>query len=304
MPKFVSERMLPHVILVFAMILWSSSFIGFKVALSVYSPFEVVAGRMIVASLFCIPVAKELWAVLKNKELRFFLLIGVLFEPCIYFLCETFALLYTSAAQAGMVLALTPLCVGAGAWFFLKEKLSLQTWFGFIVAVIGIVWLSFSGEASQTAPHPLLGNILEFGAVLCAMGYTLCVRRLVRSVRPIVYTAAMAFGGAIFYIPLTFLPISVEPVILDIVVPTWMPLASIAYLGFAVSLLGYGFYNFGLTRLPAGEVAAYVNLIPIITLGMGVLWLGEYLTPVQYLASALVVVGIILSQTAKKRKNI
>ena len=294
--------MLPHLVLIVAMILWSSSFIGFKIALSVYSPFEIVAGRMVVASLFCIPVAKELWSALKDKRIRFFLLIGVLLEPCIYFLCETFALRYTSAAQAGMVLALTPVCVGAAAWFLLAEKLPLQTWAGFIIAVIGIVWLSFSGVASQTAPNPLLGNILEFGAVICAVGYTICVRHLALLVRPIVYTAAMAFGGAIFYIPLAFLPITVEPIMLDVIVPSWMPMAAIVYLGFGVSLLGYGFYNFGLTHLSAGEVAAYVNLIPIITLGMGVLWLGEYLNPVQYIASALVVVGIILSQTAKRQK--
>lgn len=300
----ISQRIFSHVILILAMILWSSSFIGFKIALSVYNPFEVVAGRMVVASFFCIPVAKELWRVLKDKNLRFFLLIGVLSEPCLYFLCETFALHYTSAGQAGMVLALTPLCVGAGAWFFLAEKLPLQTWLGFITAVVGIVWLSFSGEASQAAPNPLLGNILEFGAVLCAVGYTLCVRRLVLSVRPIVYTAAMAFGGALFYIPLIFLPISIEPVVLDIVVPLWMPMASIFYLGSVVSLFGYGLYNFGLTRLPAGEVAAYINLIPIMTLGMGMLWLGEYLNPIQYLASALVIVGIIISQTAKRRNII
>ena len=302
MTRAVLEKLFPHFVLIIAMILWSSSFIALKFALSVYTPFEVVAGRMFVAALVCIPLAKELWKVLQNKQIRKILLLGVLFEPCLYFLCETFALHYTSAAQAGMVLALTPLCVGVAAWFFLSERLAMQAWVGFAFAVIGVLWLSFSSSASETMPNPLLGNILEFGAVLCAMGYTLSVRYLAQLVKPLVFTAAMALGGAIFYIPLALLPISVEPVLLDVTVPAWLPLTSIAYLGLAVSLFGYGFYNYALSRLSAGETAAYINLIPIITLIMGVCWLGEYLSPVQYMASALIIMGIVLSQTAKVKK--
>lgn len=296
----VFVRIFPHIMMVLAMICWSSSFIGFKIALSVYSPFEVLAGRLIIASIFCIPVAKELWKVLKNKKLRFFIFLGVLSEPCFYFLFETSALYYTSAAQAGMVLALVPLCVGVGAWFFLGEKLHLQAWIGFFIAVIGTAWLSFSGESSLTAPNPLLGNALEFGAALCAVGFTLCARHVMHVVRPIVYTAAMAFGGALFYIPLVFLPVEIEPIVLDITVQSWMPLAAIVYLGVVVSLLGNAFYSYGLIRLSAGEGGAYMNLIPLFTLTMGVFWLGEYLSPVQYMASALVIVGIMLSQTAKR----
>lgn len=299
----IFARIFPHIIMILAMASWSSSFIGFKIALSVYNPFEVLAGRLIVASIFCIPVAKELWKALKNKKIRWYIILGVLSEPCLYFLFETSALFYTSASQAGMVLAFAPLCVGIGAWVFLREKLPLQAWFGFMIAIIGIVWLSLAGEPSATAPNPFLGNMLEFGAVLCAVGFTLCARHVVNFVRPIVYTAAMAFGGALFYIPLVFLPVTIEPIVLDVVVPSWMPLVAIVYLGLVVSLIGNGLYSYGLTHLSAGEGGAYMNLIPLLTLAMGVLWLDEYLSLVQYMAAALVIIGILLSQTAKRRKG-
>ncbi len=284
-----------------AMFLWASSFIGLKLSLSVYTPFEVIAGRMIVASIFCLPLLKEVIIALKDKKNALIIILGVLFEPCIYFLCETFALHYTSASQAGMVLSLNTIFIGIGACIFLKEKLSIISWIGFFIAMLGIIWLSLGGEASASAPNPLFGNFLELGAVFCAVGYTLCVRYITQtSVKPLVFTAAMAFGGAIFYIPLTFLPIEIKPLVLDVEIATWIPFVSIIYLGFAVSLIGYGGYNYSLKYLKASEVAPFLNLIPIITIILGVLFIGEEFKFNQYLASGLVIIGIVLSQISKK----
>ncbi len=291
-----------YMILIMTMILWSSSFIGLKLGLSVFTPFEVMALRMMSASLFCLPYAKEVWQIFKNKKYRTILVLGVLFEPCLYFLCETFALHYTTASQAGMVVALAPLFIGLGAWIWLKEKLEPRMWFGFFVAVVGIVWLSVTGEQSQSAPNPLLGNALELCAVLCAMGYTLCVRTLVQHIPPAVFTAAMAFAGSLFFLPLCLIPVEITPVELGFEIPTWLPLVAIVYLGLAVSLIGYGGYNYALSRLPASRVAPYLNLIPIITMFMGVVLLKEQLVFSQYIASALVIFGIVISQSSQTKE--
>ncbi len=303
MLNIYSKKIITHLVLVITMILWSSSFIALKIGLTQYNPFEVIAGRMFVASIFCLPLAKELWKAMKNKKNAQIIVLGVFFEPCLYFLCESFAMHYTSASQAAMVLALVPIFIALGAYFLLKEYLSLNSWLGFIIAIFGIAWLTLGSEQSQSAPNPVLGNLLEFGAVICAVGYTLCIRYVAQSVRPIVLTAAMAFGGTLFFAPLTLLPVQVEPLLIDAQIPTWMPIASIVYLGFVVSLAGYGGYNYALARLPAGEVAPYINLIPIITMLMGVMFLNEELEINQYLASGLVILGVIVSQVTIKKKN-
>ncbi|MDE5682024.1 MAG: DMT family transporter, partial [Mailhella sp.] len=165
-----------------------------------------------------------------------------------------------------------------------------------------VFWLSFSGETSQAVPNPFLGNMLELGAVFCGVGYTLACRNLSAAMSPWVYTAAMSFGGVLFYIPLTFLPLEFSPVILDVSIPDWLPLFSIFYLGVVVSLLGYGFYNYGVSKLSATEAAAYINLIPVITLGIGVLFLEERLTTAQYFASLAILGGMLLSQYKAKKE--
>lgn len=304
MADFSMQKCIPHVALIIGMTAWASSFIGLKFALSAYSPFEVIAGRMFVASFICLPFLKQFFLFLKDRKKALILLGGVLSEPCCYFLFETAALRYTSSAQAGMVLAIMPLCVGFCAWLLLKEKQSLYAWLGFLLAFVGVFWLSFSGETSESVPNPFLGNMLELGAVFCGVGYTLSCRSLTTSMSPWLFTAAQSFGGFLFYAPLTLLPLEVSPVVLDVEIPGWLPFVSIIYLGLVVSLLGYGFYNYGVSKLSATEAAAYVNLIPVITLIIGLIFLEEHLTAIQYAASFAILSGMLLSQYKTKKKDI
>ena len=71
---------------------------------------------------------------------------------------------------------------------------------------------------------------------------------------------------------------------------------SILYLGVFVTIGAYGLYNYGMSKIPASQASAFVNLIPVITLFMGWLFLGERLNVLQYAASAVVVAGVYLSQ--------
>lgn len=293
------SSILPHLALMLSMLVWSSTFIGLKIALSAYSPASAMALRMGSAALLCLPLLPRLLRAMKHPAVRRVLLFGVLCEPCLYFLCETSALRHTSSAQAGMVLALLPLTAAAGARLFLGENMEGRAWLGFALALFGVIWISCGGEVSESSPSPLLGNALEALAVLCATGYTLCMRKLSAVLPPLLLTAAMTFAGTLFFSALSLLPFSAEPVRLAVTVPDWMPAAAILYLGIAATFGGYGLYNYGIARLSAGRAAAYTNLIPVITLFMGVFCLNEHMTPAQYLASVLVVAGVMLSQSGR-----
>lgn len=289
-------RYLPHFALVLAMLVWSTSFPALKIALSEYTPPQVMAGRMLAASLICLPLIPSLIRALRDRVVRRTLLVCVLCEPCLYFLCETFALRYTSSAQAGMVLALLPLSVAAGAWLLLGERPARRVWVGFSLAIAGVCWLTFGSVATDSSPLPLLGNLLEALAVLCATGYTLSVRRLSNRVPPTIMTVAAPLAGALFFLPLSLVPLNLKPVSTGLDLPSWAPEVCILYLGTIVTFTGYGLYNYGICRLSAGRAAAYTNLIPVLTLFMGVLWMGDVLLPEQYAASALVLLGVFLSQ--------
>jgi drug/metabolite transporter (DMT)-like permease len=195
-----------------------------------------------------------------------------------------------------MITTTLPLIVAVAAGLFLGERVTRQTLLGFVMAIAGACWLSAGAEASAAAPNPPLGNFLEFLAMVCATGYIITLKRLVRRYPPFLLTGVQALVGVLFYFPLLFLPSTRLPVGFPL-----PPLLAVIYLGTLVSLGAYGLYNFGLSRVPANQASVYLNLIPVFALLLDWLILGQTFTPSQYLASLLVLAGVYVSQDRHRR---
>jgi drug/metabolite transporter (DMT)-like permease len=189
-----------------------------------------------------------------------------------------------------------PIMVAVGARFFLHEQISRKTMAGLLLAIVGVCWLSLDSVASRTAPHPWLGNFLEVMAMVCATGYTIALKRLSARYHPFFLTAVQAWVGSLFFLPFLLLPGTHLPSRFVAV-----PALSIIYLGVFVTLLAYALYNFGVSRIPANQATSYVNLVPVFAVLLGWLILDEHFRPMQYLASSLVFVGVILSQQKQPR---
>ncbi|MEK1904437.1 MAG: DMT family transporter [Pseudomonas sp.] len=283
-------RLFAMACLVLAMALWGSSFIALKFAFAELPPMWVIFGRMALGSL----VFLLAWRWRGRLDYRpgdwKYLLALAACEPCLYFIFEALALQHTSATQAGMITALLPLLVAMGAFAFLRERVAVTTWAGFLLAVFGAIWLSLASEADASAPAPLLGNFYEFVAMLCATCYTLLLKFLSERYSPFILTAMQAFIGSLFFLPLALVT---EPLPSQFSV---LGVGSVIYLGLVVTVGAYGLYNFGVSRLPASQASGFTNLLPVFTLVFAALLLGESLSTVQYLATGLVFVGVALSQ--------
>lgn len=283
---------LPYTGLIGAMVLWASSYIVLKLAFRSFDPMLVILGRMLIASCcaLCFLTRIRKGFVYQKGDWTALLFMSIC-EPCLYFLFEAKALENTTASQAGMICALLPLLVAIAARIFLGEKISTRTLIGFILAISGAVWLSAAAKPESEAPNPVLGNLLEFIAMLCATGYIITIKRLTSRYSPFALTALQAFVGAVFYLPVLILPTTTLPTHMDT-----GGVLSVVYLGIFVTLGAYGLYNFALSRVPATQASAFVNLIPVLTIVMGWLILGEAFTQIQYLAALLIFIGIFLSQ--------
>lgn len=282
---------LPVVGLILAMLLWGSSFVALKIAFRDYHPMVVIFGRMFVASLcFLFLVPGFLKLSFSRQDIKHLLLMSA-FEPCLYFIFEAKAIENTTASQAGMITAMLPLMVAVGARFILKERLTRQVLIGFLIAVVGAVWLSLAGEKSEFAPNPTLGNFYEFLAMVCAAGYTIVLKHLTARFPVSFLTASQAFIGSIFFLPFLLLPGTDIPTSF---LP--VPMFAIVYLGVVVTLLAYGLYNFGVSKIPAHQAAGFINLIPVFSVFLGMLILGETMTFWQWCACGLVLGGVLISR--------
>jgi drug/metabolite transporter (DMT)-like permease len=285
------SQSLPVLGLILAMMLWGSSFIAMKIALSSFDPLLVIFGRMLTATLVFLPFKKRLQEIRYQRGDWRYIAFMALCEPCLYFSFEAYALKYTSASQAGMVTALLPLTTAIAARRILNESLSLWRLAGLFAALLGVLGLSLSGQPTESSPNPLLGNTLELLAMVCATGYTISSRFLSVRYSPLSITALQSFIGTIFFLPILFFPSTRFPAQLP-----FAGLLSIVYLGGIISVVAYFLYNYGLSRIPASQVTSYVNLIPVFAVLFGWLILDEHLTAFQYVAAATVMGGIFASR--------
>ena len=284
-------RLGPVLALVTAMALWGSSFVAFKYAVMNFDPFVVVFARLALASLvFALAYRRwkpKVWNWADTPTVLFM----ALCEPCLYYILEAQALRLTSAAQAGMVSAILPVFVALGAWMLLKERLLPRSWIGLFLALVGVVWVSLSGQSTESSPHPALGNFLELLAMLFAAAYTISMKKLCATYSSWFMTAVQVFVGTVFFLPLLFLPSTQLPTVWPL-----MPSLAIFYLGTAISIGAYGLYNFGISKLPAWQAGAFINLIPVFSIFLGWLCLGETLTAFQLIGVGMVFAGVLLAQ--------
>lgn len=292
-------RYLPVLGLLLAMVLWASSFIALKIAFRAYDPMVVIFGRMVVGSLCFLLLYRWFRAsvAFRTRDLKWILLMAFC-EPCLYFIFEAQALVLTSASQAGMITAMLPILVALSAGWFLKERVGIATWIGSLTAAFGVCWLTMESVPTSAAPNPVLGNFFEFIAMVCATGYTITLKRLTRRYSPFFLTAMQAFVGSIFYLPFLFLPSTQLPVHFDLSAGL-----AVVYLGAVVTLGAYGLYNYGVKHIPANQASAFVNLIPVFTVIMGWMLLGESFTSEQCLAAVTIMLGVYISQKKQAKPS-
>lgn len=278
--------------LIIAMLLWSSSFIGAKFALVSFSPEQAVGLRLLLGAVVTLPWlliwGRPLLAKMRRRHWKW-LLVMSLFEPCLYFLAEMNGLLYTSASAASLVTSTLPIWIALGAWYWLGEQIRMPLWIGLGLALAGTLIMTLLGQTSEAAPHPLLGNSLMLMATLMATGYVLIAKRLTDDLNPWLVTVLQLWVGAIFFLPwLIFTP----P---DLGQASVASLQAVAWLGVVVSIGAYGFYNVGISLVPAQIAGVAINLIPLFTLVMAYLILGERLAIGESLGAMMILAGIIVA---------
>jgi len=285
-------KLLPIIALLLAMVLWASSFIALKIAFLEYDPMAVIFGRMFVATLCFLVFGKRLYRSLHYRAGDYKLILFMAFcEPCLYFIFEAMAIENTTAAQAGMMTAMLPILVMAAASILLKEEVGWKSWFGGLVAVFGVCWLTFESTPTADAPNPVLGNFYEFLAMVCATGYIIALKNLTSRYSPFFLTAVQAVVGCIFFLPFLFLPGVNIPAHLDV-----SSALAVVYLGAVVTLGAYGLYNYAIKLIPASQATLYVNLIPVFTAIMSWMILDETFTAAQCMAALVVMTGVYISQ--------
>jgi len=273
--------------LVGAVILWGTSYAVTKSAYSFLPPLYVVWFRMILATLAFLPLLPRVKRPQYQTGDWKLLAVAFICIPCLYFAFEGYAISYTTSSQAGVVTAVMPLIVALAAWLILRERPTHRTIIAVAVSVVGVAVLSLAATSQASARNPMLGNLLELGAMLAAAGSTLAIKRLSTRYDPLLLTGGQMAVGAIFFCPLA---LASGPV--SLVAVPWTAWLAIAYLGIGCGLGAFTLYNSALRLLPASRAALAINAVPAVALATGWLALGETMSWLQ-IAACVVIIGSV-----------
>lgn len=295
--KGTNSFLLPVTAILGAVVLWGSSFAGTRVALRSVEPELLVWIRQIFAVLAILPFIGKLYPRNYRKGDWKLLVPMVLFQPCLYFFFESNAMVYTTSSQAGVVAAVVPILVALGAWLFLKEKIGLKTIAGMVLSIGGVIVLTLSQSSNGQALNPILGNSLEFLAMVFGAANMVIVKKMSSRYNPFTLTAMQTLSGFLFFSPAISSLLKTNREI-------WTPqlIAILAYMGVFVSLGAFALYNWGMSHLPASKASIFINLVPVMAILFGWVLIGEGLNPIQTGAASVVILGVFLSQNRKRKR--
>ncbi len=284
--------------LVATVLIWGLSFIATKEALNSLHPFAIVFFRFALGALvFGIILLRRGFPKLSARDHMKLALLSI-FEPGLYFFCETFGLRLTSASIASLIIAAIPLVVIVFAGFLLKEQVRARNLTAVGLSIAGIAVLIFGdARSASSGSGSILGDLLILGAVVTASLYTILARDLGRTHSAIEITSLQVLYGAVIFAPFFFATVGRT----DWTAVRPSAILSVLFLAFCATVLAYLFYNFSLTRLTATSASIFVNGIPVVTTVGGWLILGERLTPLQLLGGAVVLAAVYVNSVGRRR---
>ncbi len=280
-------------------VIFGFSFLMTKGALDLLDPLELMFLRFSVAAL----VMTALWAlgVVRLDYRRAHvghLALTCLFQPILYFLCETYGVRESASSMAGIVIGAIPASVAILGSVMLKEKLSLgqKLSLGLSIAGVALIVVMSGGGEGQTGT--IRGFVLLLGAVAAATLFNIYSRKTSRDLRPIETTFAMMWTGAIFF---GFMNLVSGFLVraggapgerAGLFARAMTTLPSLFYLGVMSSVVAFFLINFTLSRLKASQSAVFTNLTTLVSVAAGVFIRHEPFGPVQLVGAIMIVIGV------------
>ena len=294
------KRFLPHVVAFLVVAIWGTTFVFTKLLLlGGLTPAQIFILRFIIAYVlllgYCL-VRGIKWLSNTWQDELLMVALGVT-GGSLYFLTENSAMNYTTTTNTSIIVSLCPLFASAIIGLFYKsERLSRLQSLGSLMAAAGVIVVVMNGHfVLHLSP---LGDALAFGACLCWAFYSLLMIPANKRYGTVFVTRKVFFYGLLSMIP--YLIMNPE---LNIHLLFAQPLLAwnLLFLGCVASMLCFLAWNWALKRLGAVVATNYVYLNPVTTIVFAWFILSEQITSWFILGTLLILLGMYLVDTKRKK---
>lgn len=278
-----------------AVAIWGGNNIVTKMAAGAIAPNAISFYRWLLALLLITPfVGREVWR--NRSRIRPYLpkiavlalLSMVLYQSLAYFAAET-----TTATNMGMIVSLMPLLTLGLSSLIVRDPVTVGTLGGGLLSLFGLAILIGQGHPATLLTH---GAALGDGLMLvAATGYALYSVLLRKWAIPlpiwqllymqIVFAVLMLLPG---FLLTPYAPITIAN----------LPLILYATLG--ASIAAVFLWMRGIETLGATRASIFINLMPVFTVLIAMLALGEKLHAYHAIGGGITLFGVLLAQTLKQ----
>ncbi|MEP6954910.1 MAG: DMT family transporter [Solirubrobacteraceae bacterium] len=272
-------------------VLWSSAFVGVRVAGEELSPGPLTLARLLVGALVLgVVVAARREALPPRRDVPRLVLCGLLWFGAYNVLLNA-AEQRVDAGTAAMLVNVGPVLIAVLAGVLLREGFPRALVVGCAIAFIGaiVIGLATRGQSVDAG----LGAALCIGAAAAYAGAVVAQKPLLERTSALQVTFLACVTGAVACLP--FAPALVR----EAGHASAGTFAWTAYIGVFSTAVGFTTWAYALQRTTAGKLGATTYLVPPLAILQGWLLLGEAPPTLAFAGGVLCLAGVAVTRGAR-----
>lgn len=294
MPSPQNPGVLNWTLLIGLGVVWGAAFLSVRIGLDGFGPFTVAALRVSIGAIVLVVLAEILGQSVRSipntRALKFVAAIG-LGATALPFLLLSWGQQFVPSAFAGVAMGAVPLMLLPLVYIFSPEEgIGPRRIIGFGLGFVGLAILIGPGAIENTGdPLQMWGRLSCLGAPLCYAVGSVTTRRA-----PAMPPLAFAAGGLIFA--------SLALVPLALIIEGWpqnwptRPFLGVLYAALLPTALAAVIRVRIITTAGSLFMSMVSYMVPVWSVILGVTLMGEGLPAQLYVALAIILIGILLSQ--------
>jgi drug/metabolite transporter (DMT)-like permease len=202
---------------------------------------------------------------------------------------------YTTATNASLLINTSVFFIIFLSALFLNEKLSRWRIVGSVIGFLGVAVLVSKGSLSFDLGGNALGDLMILACAVLWSVYSIYGKKIASKYHPLTVLNYMFIIGTICLIPFYFLTphAAITAIPLDAI-------GAIVFLAIFCSIIAYLVYNIALERMDASQVGLYIYFVPLSTIILSWLILGETMTMETIGGGLMVLLGMYLAEIKDK----
>ena len=287
----MNQKLLWHLIAVGAVAVWGTTFVNTKVLYnSGLTPSEIFFLRFLIAYVAIWFISPRKLFANSWRDEGFMLLLGIT-GGSLFFVAENSAVGLTYVNNVSFITSTSPLItVILGIVFVKSIKATWTLITGSLIALLGVGIVIFNGSFILHL-NPW-GDLLALLTAVCWAVYSLLMKSVSSKYSAVFITRKIFFYGLVTVLPMflidpwtaTFSMLMTPKVVLNLL-----------FLGLIASFLCFALWTVVIARLGVMTASNYQYLNPITTVVASAIFLSEPMTAIAYMGSALILIGVAVS---------